>query len=1035
MSEEAKTIFTGERFVPGIDDSELQIEHFQRYESILDIVKDKVVVDAACGEGYGTSIIGTVAKQVIGIDIEPDAIERATKKYATKNVSYQVGDISNLTLRDNSVDVFVSFETIEHVPEDIQIAFIPQVKKVLKDDGIFIISTPNKAIYSDLFEYDNEYHIHEFYKQEFIDLLKSQFSNVKIFHQYSEVAVVLDSNDCYAEKAIYHKNRNSYTSDGKYFIAVASNVEIDDVLMQSVYLQHDVVYRKQIQRILQLQNEVEERNVHLKKLDTEIAEKNEYIDHLNKGVSEKNEYINHLQFEVDKKDNCIKQLQLDVESANDKRQIFEYELEKHKKMIFNKDVHIRNLEAMIHEKDVHINNITPGYQSWMKLQNHPVVRGLKLGKKVVRRAKRKYKDLTQYKKLCFKKEANPKVSIIIPVYNQFDYTYKCLESVFAYSKDVSYEVIIGDDVSNDKTKHLERYAKNIKVIHNSENLKFLLNCNNAAKQARGEYILFLNNDTQVLEGWLSSLVSLIESDEKIGMVGSKLIYPNGTLQEAGGIIWKDASGWNFGRNDDPTKPEYNYVREVDYISGAAIMIRHSLWNEIGGFDELFVPAYCEDSDLAFQVREKGYKVMLQPKSVVVHFEGVSNGTDLTAGLKKYQVENSEKFYKKWKTVLEKQCEPGLEVFKAKDRIQVGKKVVLFIDHYVPTYDMDAGSKTTYQYIKMLIKKGYLIKFIGDNYAQMEPYTTALQQLGVEVLYGPWYHEHIFEWIEANKDYIDIAYLNRPHITEKYLTFLKEKTNIKCIYYGHDLHFLRQMREAELTGDVTLKQESEIWRKREFEIMRNVDMTYYPSQVEINAIHEVDATISAKAITAYVFEDFTEKVYSPDEREGLLFVGGFSHGPNIDAVKWFVNDIYPIIANKRKIPFYIVGSNAPDEIKNIDMEGVVFKGFVTDEELEALYKKTKVVVVPLRYGAGVKGKVVEALYNGLPIITTSVGAEGILGIEEIVGVQDSEEGMANAILDVYDDNERLVRMSASSKEYIKEHFSLDAAWEVIKEDFK
>ena len=176
---------------------------------------------------------------------------------------------------------------------------------------------------------------------------------------------------------------------------------------------------------------------------------------------------------------------------------------------------------------------------------------------------------------------------------------------------------------------------------------------------------------------------------------------------------------------------------MDYISGAAIMIRRSLWEEIGGFDERYAPAYCEDSDLAFEVRKHGYRVVYQPKSVITHFEGVSNGTDVQGtGLKRYQVENTEKLKEKWKAELAKQSENtgNPDPFRARERSQ-GKKILLVVDHYVPTYDRDAGSRTTWQYIRMFLKQGYVVKFLGDNFAHEEPYTTELTQMGVEVLYG------------------------------------------------------------------------------------------------------------------------------------------------------------------------------------------------------------------------------------------------------------------------------------------------------------
>lgn len=645
-------------------------------------------------------------------------------------------------------------------------------------------------------------------------------------------------------------------------------------------------------------------------------------------------------------------------------------------------------------------------------------------------------SIDECEKLMFTKYETPKVSIVIPVYNQFTYTYNCLKSILENSGGVSYEIIIADDVSNDLTIRLAEVAENINIVRNKENQRFLRNCNHAAQYAKGEYILFLNNDTQVQENWLQPLIDLIERDETIGMVGSKLVYPDGTLQEAGGILFGDGRAWNYGNGQNPANPEFNYVKEVDYISGASIMIRTSLWKEIGGFDEFFAPAYCEDSDLAFEVRKHGYKLMYQPLSVVVHFEGKSNGTDLNAGVKQYQVDNSKKLKKKWKDEFAKQSPTEADLFHAKDRSQ-GKKTILVIDHYVPQFDKDAGSKTTWQYLKMFVKKGYNVKFIGDNFYQDEPYCTALQQEGIEVLYGPWYAQNYKQWIIDNQDNIDFVYLNRPHITEKYIDFLREETDIKCIYYGHDLHFLRLKREYELSGDEKVLAESEEWRKKEFDIMRKSSINYYPSYIEVDEIHKIDKDIPAKAITAYVYEEFLDDMdVDFAKKEGLLFVGGFGHPPNADAVIWFVENVYPLIRQKQDIPFYIVGSNAPDKIKKLDgKNGIIVKGFVSEEELAELYNTCKIVVVPLRYGAGVKGKVVEALYNGTPMVSTTVGIEGIPEAETFMEVADEAETFASKVLSLYNDNDRLTETVQKYQSYVKENNSIDAVWNIIKEDFQ
>lgn len=645
-----------------------------------------------------------------------------------------------------------------------------------------------------------------------------------------------------------------------------------------------------------------------------------------------------------------------------------------------------------------------------------------------------------YGKLKFPYATKPKVSIIIPCYNQVVFTYKCLVSILEtvdFNK-YPYEIILADDVSTDATKDFYKYSENVVLSRNEENLGFLRNCNKAALLARGEYILFLNNDTEVKTNWLSSLVDLIESNGSFGMVGSKFIYPNGTLQEAGGIIWSDGSAWNYGRGDDPNEPQYNYVREADYISGASIMIRKSLWDEIGGFDERYVPAYCEDSDLAFEVRQKGYKVMYQPFSEVIHYEGISNGTDVNGeGTKKYQVINNEKLVDKWKMQLYQQypVKANQNAFKARDRGQ-NKKVVLFIDHYIPTWDKDAGSKTTFQYIKMFLNKGYTVKFLGDNFQNSEPYGKILQQMGVEVLYGSKLEAEIWSYLLNNAKYIDFVYLNRPHIATKYVDFFKENTNIKVIFYGHDLHFLREEREYELTKNENSLQESKYYKSLELSVMYKTSMNYYPSSAEVKAIKAIDEKIPVKAIKGYIYDKIEETPMDFSKKRHILFVGGFAHPPNKDGLLWFKKSIFQRI--KVSIPdieLDVVGSHSEmveDAIK--DTQGINLLGFVSDEELNNLYKNCKMVVAPLRYGAGVKGKIIEAFANGVPVVTTECGAEGIDNARTIMSVAKNAGDFADKVVDLYNDEKELANMSLKERQYINNNYSEDAAWKIIEDDF-
>lgn len=641
----------------------------------------------------------------------------------------------------------------------------------------------------------------------------------------------------------------------------------------------------------------------------------------------------------------------------------------------------------------------------------------------------------KYKKICFPQENDPLVTIVIPVYNQWQHTYSCLLSILAHTQDVSYEIIVVDDVSTDETQNIEQYVENITVIRNEVNKGFLFNCNNAAKYGQGEYILFLNNDTNVQKDWLNSLVNLIKKDKSIGMVGSKLVYPDGRLQEAGGIIWKDASGWNYGRLDDPDKPEYNYVKEVDYISGACIMVGTDLWKEIGGFDERYAPAYFEDSDLAFEVRKRGYRVVCQPASLVIHFEGVSNGTDVSSGIKKYQVKNREKFIEKWQGILEKEhFSNGQNVFWARDRSK-DKKTILVIDHYVPLFDQDAGSRTVYSYLKLFVEMGLHVMFMGDNFYKHEPYTSELEQLGIEVLYGSWYRDNYKKWVKENGKYLNYLFLNRPHISIKYIDLLKKHTSAKLIYYGHDLHFLREMREYELTGEKTHLTASNYWKKIEYDIFDKADVVYYPSEFEVEVIKTEKKDMVSRAIPGYIFENFLP-VPSIDfnKRHDLLFVGGFSHTPNVDGITWFVQNVFYQVAEKVPgIKMFIVGSKPPQLVQDLQSDNIIVTGYVSDEELINYYERCKIVVVPLRYGAGVKGKVVEAMYYSMPIVTTSIGAEGMPDVEDSLMIVNDAKDFVKLIIGLYPDTDRLQQLSIKVEEYVKIHFSKQNALNIISQD--
>ena len=639
-------------------------------------------------------------------------------------------------------------------------------------------------------------------------------------------------------------------------------------------------------------------------------------------------------------------------------------------------------------------------------------------------------------KLRFTQAAEPVVSVVIPVYNQIDYTLRCLESIHQHLPKVPIEIIVADDCSTDATQTILERIEGIRIIRQEENLGFLRSCNRAVEFCQGEFVCLLNNDTLVKPEWLDALVQTLRQNHEVGLVGSKLLYPDGSLQEAGGIIWQDGSGWNYGRHKDPEAPEYNYLREVDYVSGAAILFPRQLFFDAGRFDEQFAPAYYEDTDLAFTIRHLGKKVMFQPRSLVVHFEGQSHGTHEQAGVKKHQIVNREKFRKKWQDVLDsKHWNNETELYVARERA-AGKTKVLVIDHHIPCFDQDAGSRSTYQYLKLLVKTGCNVKFIGDNYYRHEPYTSALQAMGIEVLYGNYYQKNWKRWIRSHSRHFDVIYLMRPHIAERYIDVInKLNPRPRTIYFGHDLHYLRLRRQYELEKDRNLLKEMKAWEKKELALFSKFDVVYYPSQVEVDEIRSRNKKVFVKAIPLYVFEEFNTVNTNFLDRHGLLFVGGYNHPPNTDGLKWFVDRVFPRITERfPDLQLHVVGSNMPKAVRESASEKVLIRGFLSDKELDALYQQVRLSVVPLRFGAGVKGKVLEALLKGVPVVTTDIGAEGIPDAAEVMRIANGEEKMAQAVMDLYEDTESLGLLSHKGREMVRRNFSPDAALKVIAEDF-
>ena len=615
----------------------------------------------------------------------------------------------------------------------------------------------------------------------------------------------------------------------------------------------------------------------------------------------------------------------------------------------------------------------------------------------------------------------PLVSVIIPTFGQVDFTLRCLASIAEHPAAAAIEILVIDDASGDAGIVRLDAVRGIHLLRNETNLGFLRSCNRTAALAKGRFLFFLNNDTEVLANWLAPLLDIFASRPDAGAAGSMLLYPDGRLQEAGGIIWRDGSAWNFGRHEDPEKPPYTYVRRVDYCSGAALMVRRETFLAMGGFDERYVPAYYEDSDLCLRLREQGLATYYQPASRIVHYEGTSHGVDTTVGVKSHQAINRRRFVRRWAPVLAARHYPhGQAVFRARDNA-MHRPMILVVDHYVPTPDRDAGSRTMLAFLDVLAHAGSVVKFWPHNQAYSPGYTEALQARGIETLHGTTKFE---TWIRQHGHELDHILLSRPDVTEDVLPLVRQHSAAQVVYYGHDLHFARMERQAALTNDAGLGWAAQAMRRREMAIWRQVDLSLYPSEDEAAALRAMVPEAAAASVTPYAFDRFGA-ARSPPHGTEVVFVGGFAHPPNIDAAVWFAEAVFPAI--QAAVPgahLSIVGSNPSAGVRALAGDAISIRADVPDAELARIYAAARVSVVPLRCGAGVKLKVVEALREGVPLVTTSTGAQGLPGIDAVVPVTDEAAAFAAAVVERLEDDALWRQASAAQLAYARTAFSVD-----------
>jgi O-antigen biosynthesis protein len=506
------------------------------------------------------------------------------------------------------------------------------------------------------------------------------------------------------------------------------------------------------------------------------------------------------------------------------------------------------------------------------------------------------------------------------------------------------------------------------------------------------------------------------------------LRPDFRLQEAGCLVFRNGEARQLGCREWPTDWRYQTLRDVDYCSGASIIIRRSFWDSVQGFDPRFAPAYYEDTDLAATAKSRGLRVVYQPQSVLFHNEGTTHGRDFS-GVKSFQLRNQKLFAEKWSDwLLSKPDNPQNWTIEdeMKLRDQGEDPMVIVIDHRVPTPTEDSGSVRMSSILDLLSDLGFRVALVPGDGVHLQPASTEMRRKGVEVVAVHPQSLEFGAYLRAVKERVEFVIACRPDTALSALGPVTQNLPLTPLVYDMvDAHGLRKRGEAEVTGAAEDLQEALRVESLERRVAQASDIVVTLSQADEEEILRL-AGGGLKTVRVSNIHRSVEPGPGFDERKGLLFVGGYEHSPNVDAVIYFVREILPLICRGLgSIPVTLAGSKPTSEVLALAGGDVTVTGWV--EDLTDLYHRARVVVAPLRFGAGVKGKIGEAMSHGVPVVSTSVGVSGMfLSHGENVLIGDDSEEFARGVTELYQDADLWTTIQSRAIETVETRFGWEHA---------
>lgn len=559
--------------------------------------------------------------------------------------------------------------------------------------------------------------------------------------------------------------------------------------------------------------------------------------------------------------------------------------------------------------------------------------------------------------------------------------------------------------------------------------------NQAAGIARGKFLVFLDAATQVQPGWLDALIDTFSVHTRAGLVGSRLLAADGRLLEAGRRRDRDGATRAIGHGEDPGRPEYSHVRPVDACSIASLAVRRDLFIALEGFasgiagsdhatgDGGVAPMTDPAGDLASRVERAGFLVYCQPFSEVVLCRGDAAWESAeTPGYPALAMRRSPPVDPR------SGCGEELGRMGAATLDRPAPQRALVVDYAIPAPDLDSGSLRMVNLLAILRDLGYAVTFVATGLMQREPYSSDLQRQGIEVLYPP-YVGSVEAHLRSRGARYQLVVLSRAETASLLLPLARRSCpRARILYDTVDLHFQRLAREAALHQDRRTARLARRMERLETAAAAKADVTLVVSATEKGLLEALVPRARVQVVSNIHRVHPSSRPF--EERADILFIGGFAHPPNRDAVLFFCADVLPLLADGLPAArFIVIGSDPPPEVVRLASDKVRILGHVPD--VDPYLEGCRLSVAPLRFGAGVKGKINQSLARGLPVVATPLAAEGMFLVDgESALIAADTEGFAAATLRLYRDAALWYRLSRGGLAVMQEHFSFEAARKAV-----